>query len=104
MKGFQLTFFTRQGQRHGHELVSDWLLGISKKAGAYGGTVVSGSEGFDHAGLYHSASFFELSDQPMAVTVSVDEEHCDALLEEIGQAGISISYTRIPIEYGTLNG
>lgn len=58
MKGYQLTFFTSQGARHGHAALCDWVLETARDCGGSGGTVVSGQEGFGHAGLLHSAGFF----------------------------------------------
>lgn len=57
MKGYQLTFFTSQGARHGHAALCDWVLETARDCGGSGGTVVSGQEGFGHAGLLHSAGF-----------------------------------------------
>lgn len=44
MKGYQLTFFTSQGARHGHAALCDWVLETARDCGASGGTVVSGQE------------------------------------------------------------
>lgn len=73
MQGYQLTFFTEQNRKHGHQSICDWLLKFAEQHGASGGTLMSGAEGFDHAGKFHSAGFFELADQPLAITISVDE-------------------------------
>ncbi|GAA4331459.1 DUF190 domain-containing protein [Pigmentiphaga soli] len=102
MQGYQLTFFTRQDRRHGREPLGEWLLKFAKSHGAAGGTLVGGAEGFDHAGLFHSAHFFELADQPMAVTVSVDEAACQGLLAALAQEDIDLSYVKVPIEYGRI--
>ncbi|MGJ8525894.1 hypothetical protein LMG33818_001641 [Halomonadaceae bacterium LMG 33818] len=100
MKGYQLTFFTHENARYHHELVSDWLLALCRKEGAVGGTIISGSLGFDKAGVFHSAGFFELSDEPVAITVSADETTAESILQLIDQEAVSLSYTRVPIEYG----
>ena len=71
MQGYQLTFFIAQDRRVGHQAMGEWLLAFCKNHGALGGSLVGAAEGFDHAGRFHSAHFFELADQPLAVTVSV---------------------------------
>ncbi|MFT3760967.1 DUF190 domain-containing protein [Thauera sp.] len=102
MKGYQLTFFTAQDRRHGHTPIGDWLLQFAKDHGAVGGTLVGGAEGFDHVGRFHSAHFFELADQPLAVTVSVDERVCEGLMEALAQEDIDLTYVKVPVEYGRI--
>ncbi|MDF8361325.1 MULTISPECIES: DUF190 domain-containing protein [Pseudomonadota] len=102
MKGYQLTFFTAQDRRHGHTPIGDWLLQFAKSHGAVGGTLVGGAEGFDHVGRFHSAHFFELADQPLAVTVSVDEAACQRLMEALAQEAIELTYVKVPVEYGRI--
>lgn len=100
MKGYQLTFFCEQNRRHEHSSLGEWLLRFSKEHGAVGGTIMQGSQGFDHLGNIHSAHFFELADQPIAITMSINEAECEKLLEALNEAGVRVSYTKIPIEYG----
>jgi PII-like signaling protein len=100
MKGYQLTFFTEQNCRHDHTSLSDWLLKFCHEHGASGGTVVTGAEGFDHAGHFHSAGFFELADQPLAVTVSVEEASCEKLLLALSQEEVDVAFVKVPVEYG----
>ena len=102
MKGYQLTFFTEQNRMHGHTPLAEWLLKFANDNGAAGGTVVSGAEGIDHAGHFHSAHFFELADQPIAITVSVDDAACQRLMQALEQEEIDLSYVKVPVEYGRL--
>ncbi|WP_197457662.1 DUF190 domain-containing protein [Snodgrassella sp. CFCC 13594] len=67
---------------------------------AAGGTLAGGSEGFDHEGFFHSAKFFELADQPLAITVSVDETRCQQLMDALSKEEINLAYIKIPVEYG----
>jgi len=100
MQGYQLTFFTEQSRQHGHQPVCDWLLKLAKENGASGGTLVTGAQGFDHTGKFHSAGFFELADQPVAVTVSVDEQAYRRLMEALAQEDVGLSYVKVPVEFG----
>ncbi|CAB3731434.1 DUF190 domain-containing protein [Castellaniella hirudinis] len=100
MKGYQLTFFTEQDRRHGHTPIGEWLLKLAKDNGAAGGTLVGGGDGFDHLGRFHSAHFFELADQPLAITVSVDDAACQRLMDALAQEEINLTYVKVPIEYG----
>lgn len=102
MKGYQLTFFTGQDRSYRHTPIGEWLLKFAKEHGAVGGTLVGGTEGFDHAGRFHSAHFFELADQPLAITVSVDEAACHRLMDALAQEDIELTYVKVPVEYGRL--
>ncbi|QXZ14642.1 DUF190 domain-containing protein [Pseudomonas sp. AO-1] len=102
MKGYQLTFFTEQNARHQHKPMGEWLLDFAKQQGALGGTLVTGAEGFDQAGHFHSAHFFELADQPIAVTVSMDEKGCQRLLTALAQEHVDVAYVKVPVEYGRI--
>lgn len=100
MQGYQLTFFTEQSRRHAHQPISEWLLKFAEHHGARGGTLMSGAEGFDHAGRFHSAHFFEMADQPLAITVSVDEAVCQRLLDALAEENIDLAYVKVPVEFG----
>ncbi|AJC44731.1 DUF190 domain-containing protein [Xanthomonas sacchari] len=100
MQGYQLTFFTEQERRHRHAPIGEWLLQFAKAHGACGGTVVGGLEGFDHGGHLHATHFFELAEQPLAVTVSVDEAACQRLMQALAEEELDLSYVKVPVEYG----
>jgi PII-like signaling protein len=100
MQGYQLTFFTEQNRKHGHQPICEWLLKFAEEHGASGGTLMTGAEGFDHAGKFHSAGFFELADQPVAVTVSVDEQVYQGLMDALAVEDVDLSYVKVPVEFG----
>lgn len=104
MKGYQLTFYTEQNRRHGHQSVVEWLLSIAKHAGIRGATVVAAAEGVGHAGERHAARFFELADQPQQVIFAVTEAEAETLLDAVRQGSVPVFYTRSPIEFGMLGG
>ncbi|OAJ54347.1 hypothetical protein A6V36_06400 [Paraburkholderia ginsengiterrae] len=103
-KGFQLTFFTEQNRRHGHQSVVEWLLSVARHAGIHGATVVAAAEGVGHAGERHAARFFELADQPQQVIFAVTEDEAETLLAAVREGGVPVFYTRCPIEFGMLGG
>ncbi|WP_231941680.1 DUF190 domain-containing protein [Burkholderia sp. PAMC 28687] len=95
-----MTFFTEQNRKHGHQSICDWLLKFAEKHGASGGTLMTGAEGFDHADKFHSAGFFELADQQLAITVYVDEQACQSLMNALAEENVDLSYVKIPVEFG----
>ncbi|AOY95952.1 DUF190 domain-containing protein [Pseudomonas sp. ZM23] len=100
MQGYQLTFFTGQDKHVGSKPIGQWLLEFAQKHGAIGGTLVGAGEGFDHHGRFHSAHFFELADQPLAVTVSVAEANYQPLMDALAQEDINLAYVMVPVEFG----
>jgi len=103
MKGSQLTLYAaNQSHRVKRLTVVEWLLDEARQAGIVGATVVEIAEGVDAKGKYHAARFFELVDQPVAVTLIAADEQIDAMLARIREGGIRLFYTRAPIEFDTL--
>ncbi len=100
MNGFQLTFFTEQSTHYQHLPLGEWLVEFAKQEGVLGATLVSGTEGLDHLGHLHAAHFLSGADHPVVVTISTDELGCKKLLEALAKESISLSYLKLPIEYG----
>jgi PII-like signaling protein len=102
MQGYQFTFFTQQGRRHGHTPLCDWLLGLAKDSGLHGATVVGAAKGFGHTGQMHSAGFFELADQPQLVMMTATAEQAETLLARIRAEDLQLFYLKCPAEFGLL--
>jgi PII-like signaling protein len=100
MKGYQLTFFTLQDQKHAHHPLAEWLMLSARKLGIRGATVVAASESFGHDGRIHSAHFFELADQPQEILMAVTDEQATALFAFLRSEGVNIFYVKCPIEFG----
>ncbi len=101
MQGFQLTFFTQQDRRHGHQPLAEWLLEEARRLGIAGATLSSAAEGFGHGGKLHSAHFFELAEQPVQVMMAVEPADVDKLFARLKEEGIDVFYVKTPIEFGT---
>jgi len=103
MNGSQLTLYAaNQSHRVRRMTVVDWILDEVRRAGIVGATVIEIAEGVGATGRYHAARFFELADQPVAVTVIASDAHIDALLAKLHGSGVRLFYTRVPIEYDIL--
>ncbi len=100
--GYQLTFFTLQSRRHGGMNIAEWLEEIAKEVGIHGVTVVNASKGIGHDEIWHSASFFELADQPLEIMMIIDEATCSQLFERLQAETPNLFYTKTAIEYGTI--
>ncbi len=100
MLGFQLTFFTQQDRSHKGKSLAKWLLEEARNIGIGGATLIAASEGFGHDRKLRSVHFFELTDQPLEVTMAVSEEDAERLFARIKEAGINVFYVKTPIEFG----
>lgn len=100
--GYQLTFFTLQSRRHNGTNIAEWLEDVAQRSGIRGVTVTNASKGLGHDGTWHSATFFELSDQPLEIMMIADEESCNTLFSLLEEQKPSLFYTKTAIEYGTI--
>lgn len=101
MQGFQLSFFTQQDRSHQRKPLGEWLIETAHQLGIRGATLFAASEGFGHDHKIHAARFFELTDQPIEITMAVTTEEADKVFEILRKEKIKIFYTKTPIEFGT---
>jgi PII-like signaling protein len=100
MHGYQLTFFTQQDRtHHGHSL-AQWLLQEARDIGINGATLIPAAEGFGHDRKIRSTHFFELSDQPIEITMAVSEADAERFFKRLKEESINIFYVKTPIEFG----
>jgi PII-like signaling protein len=104
MQGFQLTFITQQYRRHHGLPFAEWLLRECRELGIRGATLIAASEGYGRHRKIHSAHFIELADQPVEVTMAVDEAECERVFARLRTEGIEVFYIKAPIEFGMTAG
>lgn len=102
MQGCQLTFYTQQNHRHGHQTVAEWLMLEVRRLGIRGATMIAGTEGIDHVGKLHAARFFELAEQPIEVVLAITDEEAERLLDVVRAERVHVFYTRFPIDFEML--
>ena len=100
MKGYQLTFFTQQDRKHNHIPLGEWLVQAVQNLGISGATLIAATEGFGHDRKLHSAHFFDLTDQPIEVTMAVTEQEAERIFVHLKQEGINVFYVKTPVEFG----
>ena len=100
MRGGQLTFYTQQGRSHGTRSSAEWLVAEAKALGISGATMSTAQGGYGRDGRLHWANFFELSEQPLEVTMALSDEAAERLLARIAAEGLRIFYTKVPVEFG----
>jgi PII-like signaling protein len=102
MNGYQLSFLTVQGHRHGGKPIADWLVQVAIELGLRGATVLTAAEGFGKHRRIHSAHFFELADQPIEIVMAVTEEECAKLFARLEAERVHLFYVKAPVEFGAL--
>lgn len=100
MHGFQLTFFTQQDRKHHGVPLGQWLLAAAQDLGIRGATLIPAAEGFGHDRKLRSVHFFELSDQPIEVTMAVGGDEAERLFARLKEERIDIFFIKTPIEFG----
>lgn len=101
MQGFRLTFFTYQDLEHHGKPLAHWLIEEAHTMGIGGATLASADEGFGSHRRIHSAHFIELAGRPVDVTIVATVDEAERLLAKLDAEGISVFYTKVPIEFGT---
>lgn len=101
MQGVCWKFFMGEAQRHGSELLYEWLLEQAKGMGIAGGTAIRAIAGFGRHGRLHEETFFELAgDLPVEVEFLLSEPQAERLLALIRAEKLQLFYVRMPAEFG----
>jgi len=105
VKGTYLRFYVHERRRRGSEPLYDWLLRKAKALGIHGGSAFRAIAGYGRHGVMHEQRFFELSaDLTVEVEFVVSDEQAALLLDTVSQEGIHIVYSKLPAEFGVIEG
>lgn len=102
MNGYQITFYTQQDRIHDRQPLPQWLVEAARRLGVRGATLSGAIEGLGHDGTTHAINLFDLSDQPVQVTLVVTAEEADRLFAYLQQERVVAFYTKLALEFGTL--
>ncbi len=101
MRGLMLRFFVHEGERHGGELLFEWLLGEAKRLGISGGSAFRAVAGYGRHGVLHEQTFFELAGNlPVQVVFLTTRELCDRLLARAAEEKLNLVYSVSEAEIG----
>lgn len=100
MHGYQLTFYTQQDRRHKGRSVAQWIIEEVRNMGIRGATMIPAAEGFGHDRKLRSVNFFELTDQPLKITMAVSEPEVEQIFARLNEENINIFFVKTPIEFG----
>ncbi|MGI6637699.1 MAG: DUF190 domain-containing protein [Desulfobulbus sp.] len=100
MHGLKLTFYTQEDRRHQGKPLGQWLVHAARELGIGGATLICAAEGYGHEKKLRSTRFFELTGQPLEVSMALSTVEAERLFARIQEEGLNIFYTLTPIEYG----
>jgi len=101
MRGILLRFFVHEGERHGGELLFEWLLGEAKRIGIAGGSAFHAMAGYGRHGVLHEQTFFELAGKlPVQVVFLTSRELADRLLVRASAEKLNVVYSISEAEIG----
>lgn len=96
-----LKFFVIENQRHGGQLLYQWLLHRASALGLPGGSAFRAIAGFGRHHVLHEARFYELGGElPMEVVFVAGRAEADLLIADVAAAGLSIFHYLIPAQSG----
>ncbi|KAA0888118.1 DUF190 domain-containing protein [Oryzomonas rubra] len=100
MYGYQLTFFTQQDRTHKDRCLGEWLLEEARSLGIKGATLFTAAEGFGRERKLHFVGYFDMSDQPIEVSMAVSDDNAKIFLEHLKREKVNVFYVKSPIEFG----
>jgi len=100
VNGERIYFYVREGQRHKGLLLYEWMLRQARTLGFSGGTAIQSLAGFGRHG-WHEAHFFEEAGELPVLCIFVGTTaQMDTLVQAIADAGLSVFYSRHPVQFG----
>lgn len=104
MQGHFLRFYVHENQRHGRQLLWEWLLETARTAGIRGGSAFRAMAGFGRHHVLHEDHFFELAGSLVVeVEFIVAEDEEARLLDIVRGSGACVFYARIPAQFAVIN-
>ena len=101
MTGVHLRFFVHEGERHGRELLFEWLLNEARRAGVSGGSAFRAVAGYGRHGVLHEEKFFELAGNlPVQVVFLTSRDQAERLLAHVAEEGLKLVYSISETEIG----
>ncbi len=104
MQGSILSFYVHEGDRHGGQMVWEWLLAEANKRGVGGGSVFRAMAGFGRHNMLHERKFFELAgSQVLKVEFVVTDDEARDLIALAHQEKLRLFYVQSPAQFGVID-
>lgn len=102
MQGYLVTFYTQQDRTHANMPLASWIFSQARALGLKGATMTAAIAGLGHDGRQHAITMFDLSEQPVQISMVLKEEEIQRLLDRLQAEHVKVFYTRAPVEFGML--
>jgi len=103
MQSIYLKFYLTEKQKHGDQLLYEWLLDHAKRIGVPGGSVFRSIAGYGRHGSLHAETFIELAGElPIQVEFILDPQQAEALLATLSAYELNIRYVSYPVNAGVV--
>ncbi|HEY0342572.1 MAG TPA: DUF190 domain-containing protein [Steroidobacteraceae bacterium] len=103
MQGSILNFYVHEGDRHGGQMVWEWLLQEANKRGIGGGSVFRAMAGFGRERVMHERKFFELAgSQVLKVEFIVTDDEARELLALVRQEKLRLFHAQTAAQFGVV--
>ncbi len=100
MQAICIRFFAKEGNKHAHRPLHEWLFEQARELGIPGGTAYRAAAGYGRHGMQQD-SFFELAGKlPESIEFVADESQIAALLARISAAGLKLVYVTHAVHIG----
>ena len=101
MQSIYLKFYLTEKQKHGSQLLYEWLLDQAKHIGVSGGSAFRSISGFGRHGSLHSETFIELGGElPVHVEFILDQKQAEEFIATLAAYGLNIRYVSYPVTAG----
>jgi PII-like signaling protein len=98
-----LKFYLTEKQKHGDQLMYEWLLDHAKRIGVPGGSVFRSIAGFGRHGSLHSETFIELAGElPIQVEFILDQQQAVEFIATLAAYELNIRYVSYPVSTGVV--
>jgi len=98
-----MEFYTGRNKRHENQPLWEWIVRSACAQGVRGATVTMASLGFGHHRRIEPPHFFQLSDQPVVITMVLTDEESDKFVGSLKRDGVKdLFYVTQTIEFETL--
>lgn len=100
-EGVYLKFYVPELDRHGGELLYEWLLRRARDLGIGGGSAFRAVAGYGRHGVLHEQTFFELQGElPVEVAFLTTDALADRLLAAVTEEGLRLFHSRSRALFG----
>lgn len=102
MQAYLVTFYTQQDRIHANMPLANWIFAQAEKLDLEGATMTAAIAGRGHDKKQHAINMFDLSEQPVQISMVLREEEMHRLFEHLKKERVKVFYTTAQVDCGML--